>query len=162
MPCQNSSVMNGRNGWNSRSVCDEHEINHREGVRLARRRPCRIERRLARLEIPVAILAPEKTVERRRRVAEPVFVERGGHFADGRVEPEQNPFVVAGEQLAVDLALNSDCRPALHLAETAGVPELVAEIAAEFDVLFIEQNSWPSGAARITPKRKRIRAVLAR
>src|ERR1039458_1627436 len=112
------------------------------------------EHRLARLHIPVAILVPEETIQRGGGFAEFVFVQRDGDFANGGIELEQNPFVIRREQGAFDLALHikrscgapvaEGARAALgasrrrgvaathHLAETAGVPELVAEIAAEF------------------------------
>ena len=96
------------------------------------------------LDIPVAIFAPKEAVKRLRHFAELVFGERGVDFADGLVELEQNPFVIAGEQRGIDFAFNfgsvgrgarrgrrGPCAP-LHLAETAGVPEFVAEVAGQF------------------------------
>ena len=72
----------------------EHKINHRERVGFARRVRAE-EDRFARLDIPIAILAPEETVERLCRRAEVVGGQGFADFADGAVELEQNPFVVA-------------------------------------------------------------------
>ena len=82
----------------------QSEINHREFVRAARvgfrvpRSAFRVsERRLARLDVPVAILAPEETVERGSHFTEFVFGEGDVDFTDRLVELEQNPLVVARE-----------------------------------------------------------------
>src|SRR5665213_2368192 len=111
----------------------------------------------ARLHIPVAILAPEKTIKRCCRVAEFIFVQRDGHFADGRVQLEQNPFVIARKQRRFNFTLHFT---ALHLAETAGVPELVAEVAAQLDVLFIKQNILAERRGAHHAEAQRIRAEL--
>ena len=50
---------------------------------------------------------------------------------------------------------------ALHLAEARGVPELVAEVAALFDLALVEQHVLPVGALRITPKRSASAPYLA-
>src|ERR1035437_9943488 len=174
----------------------ENEINHRERVRLAsifflcrRRREeslinfCFFSLSLvtstptgqdgfARLHIPVAILVPEKFIERGGGFAELVFVQRDGDFADGGGELEQNPFVIRGEQGAFDPALNFKydgrgvrrCarggRAPLYLAETAGVPELVAEIAAEFHVLLVEEHVLAERRAAHGAEAEGVRAVL--
>ena len=60
----------------------QDEINHGERVGLARGVGAE-EHGLARLDIPVAIFAPEKAVKRGGGFAEFVFVQRDGDFADG-------------------------------------------------------------------------------
>ena len=57
----------------------------------------------------------------------------------------------------IDLALHF---AALHLAETAGVPELVAEIAAQLDVLFIEQHVLAERRAAHHAEAQGVRAVF--
>ena len=64
------------------------------------------ENSFARLDIPIAIFAPEKPVERGGGVAEFVFGQRGGDFANRLVEFQQNPFVIAGEKFAPDFAFD--------------------------------------------------------
>ena len=64
-----------------------------------------MQRGFARLDIPVAILAPEKAVERARRIAEAILFERGRDLVDRGVEAQQDPFVVAREQRGIDLGL---------------------------------------------------------
>src|SRR2546422_6677887 len=121
------------------------------------------QRRLARLDIPVAILAPEKPIERLCDFIEFVSGEGGVDFTNRLVELEQNPFVVRSEQSRIDLALHFECdsdilpevwtlrgrttcrRDAgstltLHLPEAAGVPEFVAEVAAQLDVFLVEKH----------------------
>src|SRR5204863_871011 len=88
-------------------------------------------------EIPVAVFAPEETIERLRRFVEAVLGERGGNFANGLVQLEQNPFIIGGQKQAFYFSLHL---AALHLAETAGVPEFVAKVASEFDILLIEHH----------------------
>src|ERR1017187_10506362 len=157
----------------------QHEINHRERVGLLRCSSRReealtnfgffnwslvtstaTEYRLARLDIPVAILVPEETIQRGRGLAEFVFVQRDGDFADGGVELEQNPFVIRREQRALDFALNWEVGTADHLAETAGVPELVAEIAAQFHVLLVEEHVLAERRAAHGAEAEGVRAVL--
>ena len=58
----------------------------------------------------------------------------------------------------IDFALRT-CA-ALHLAETAGVPKFVAEIAAELDVLFVEEHVLPERRAAHRAEAQRVRAVL--
>ena len=49
---------------------------------------------------------------------------------------------------------------ALHLAETAGVPELRAEVAAQFDVLLIEEHVEPERCAAHRAESQRVGAVF--
>ena len=84
-------------------------------------------------------------------------LERGGDLADGLVELQQNPFVVAGQQRGIDLALHL---AALHLAEAAGVPELVAEVAAQLDVLLVEQHVLAQRRAAHGAEAQGVGAVL--
>src|SRR5512139_894796 len=93
-----------------------------------------VERSLARLEIPITELAPEEPIQRLGRLAEIVVGQRRGQLADDLVKPEQNPPVVAGQAVGDDVVLDL---AALHLAKAAGIPELVAEVAAQLDVLLI-------------------------
>src|SRR3984957_10800134 len=160
----------------------KNKINDSERVRFTRDIFTK-KNRFARLDIPVAIFAPEKPVKRRGRIAESVFVQRDGHFADGRVQLEQNPFVITRKQRRFDFALHFKrvsgilpevltfagsliCRQdagstlADHLAEAARVPELVAEVAAQFDVLFIEQNILAERRGAHHAEAQRIRAEL--
>src|ERR1039458_2959335 len=146
IPCQSSSVMNGRNGWNSRSVCERtksitakvlarrgfsrsalrsggERVGERWSISFGLRyglTPLSLQgrgrsfgfgvpgsqHRFARLDIPVAILAPEKAIQRRGGIAEFVFGDRIGNFPNGLVELQQNPFVIRRQELSVDLALH--------------------------------------------------------
>src|ERR1017187_981154 len=113
--------------------------------------------RLAGLDVPVAILAPEEAVERLRRFVEPVALERCSDVTDGLVELEQDPFVVARQESPVDLALHL---APLHLAEAAGIPKLVAEVAAQLDILLVEQHILAERGAAHRAEAQRIGAVL--
>ena len=62
------------------------------------------------------------------------------------------------EERAFDFALHF---AALHLAETAGVPEFVAEIAAQLHVLFVEQHVLAERRAAHGAEAEGVRAVLA-
>src|SRR4051794_13967257 len=95
----------------------ENEIDYRERVRF----PFRREAGLARFQIPIAKLAPEKAIKRLGRFAEIVFLERLRDGADRSIEVEQDPLVVTREERGIDFALGF---AALHLPEPAGVPEL--------------------------------------
>ena len=45
------------------------------------------ESRLAAFHVPIAKLAPEKTVQRAGGIGESVGLKSGGHFVDGLIEP---------------------------------------------------------------------------
>src|ERR1019366_5104007 len=106
----------------------------------------------AGFDIPIAILAPEEAVERLRRLIEAILGEGSGNVAYGLVELEQDPLVVAGQERPVDLALHL---APLHLAEAAGIPKLVAEVAAQLDILLVEHHilSEPRAAHRAEAQR---------
>jgi len=79
------------------------------------------------------------------------------------VQLEQDPLVIAAQLAHVDLALNlgsATGTAALHLAETTGVPELVAEVAAQLDVLFIEEDVLAERSGAHHAEAQRIRAIL--
>src|SRR5262245_16173000 len=101
----------------------QNEINHRKRIRFARG-VAALQNGFARLDIPIAILAPEKAIERGRGLVEFVISQCRRDFADGGTELEQNPFVIAREQLRIDFFLRLT---ALHLPKSAGVPKFVAK-----------------------------------
>ena len=88
----------GQEGMKQTQRMAKNEIDH-SAAYCALRGYCRFSResetRFARLQIPIAIFAPEKPIKRLRRFAEIVFLERPGDRADGCIETQQNPFVVA-------------------------------------------------------------------
>src|SRR6185436_12600920 len=77
---------------------------------------------LARLDVPVAILAPEEAIKGLCRFIEAILGEGRGDLSYCPVELQQNPLVVGAEQRPVNFTLHL---AALHLAEPACVPELV-------------------------------------
>src|SRR5208283_5208702 len=87
-----------------------------------------------------------------------VFGKGGVQFADGGVEPEEDPLVIAGEKERIDLALGLS---GLELAEAAGVPELVAEIAAQLHLLFIVENVLPQRRGSHHSEAQGVGAILA-
>jgi len=92
-----------------------------------------VENRFARLDVPVAIFAPEKTVQRLGSLVELIFVERGSDLANCPVELQQDPLVVrVSSEASISACTSPPC-----IGETAGVPELVAKVAAEFDIFFV-------------------------
>ena len=72
-------------------------------------------------------------------------------------KPQQNPAVIAREQLRADFSLRL---AALHLAEPAGVPQLVAEVPAQLDILLVEQHVLAKRGAPHGAKAQGIRPVL--
>ena len=58
----------------------------------------------AGLDVPIAIFAPEKAIERLGRFVEAVLSERRGDLANGLIELEQNPFVVGCQEHSINLA----------------------------------------------------------
>ena len=88
-------------GVSQYEVDDSKGVSFAFGIRAS-------ERGFGRFDVPVAIFAPEEAVEGLHGGGEVVARERVAHFADGEVEAEENPLVVAGEQRGVDLALNGE------------------------------------------------------
>ena len=134
----------------------KHKVHHRARV-LSPIFVAAVESRFRRLQIPVAVFVPEKPVQRLRRIRKAVLIQRRRHFADRRVEPQQNPFVVGGKQLAADLRLGS---ASLHFPKPRGIPKFGAEVAPQFDVLFVEQHVLPERRAPHHSKPQRIRPEL--
>src|SRR5688572_144795 len=94
------------------------------------------------LEVPIAKLAPEKAIQCLGRLVEAVAGQRVGDLRDGRVEPGENPLVIARQARRLDFGLDT---AGLQLAEPAGVPEFIAEVTAELDLLFVKENILPEG-----------------
>ena len=115
--------------------------------------------------------------------AEIVGREGVADFTDGLIEAEENPLVVAGEEGGVDFPFDlgllgrgalagrrGACAPrrtggrgacaTLHLAEAAGVPELVAEVAAQLDVLLVEEHVLAERRAAHGAEAEGVRAVF--
>src|ERR1035441_7911141 len=111
----------------------------------------------AGLDIPIAILAPEEAVERLRRLIEAILGEGSRNVADGLVELEQDPFIIAGQEGWINFALHL---APLHLAEATGIPKLVAEVAAQLDILLVEQHILAERGAAHRAEAQRIGAVL--
>ena len=77
--------------------CIAHdEVHHRKNVGFAIRVLAE-ECRLAGLDVPVAVFAPEKSVERGGGVGESVRLESYGNFIDCLAKPQQYPAVIAGQ-----------------------------------------------------------------
>ena len=125
----------------------------RVGRRLARH----AQDGLAGLDVPVAVLAPEEAVQGGGGVAEAVAGEGLVHLAHGDVEAGQDPAVVRREQGRVDFLLGG---PGVQLAEAAGVPELVAEVAAQLNGLLVKEHVLPQRRRAHHPEPQRVRPVL--
>src|SRR3954447_5963160 len=69
---------------------------------------------------------------------------------------QQYPFVIAGESVRIDLALDF---AALHLAKAAGVPEFVAEIAPQFHMLLVKEDILPERSRPHRSKTEGVRAI---
>src|SRR6266496_1107608 len=113
-------------------------------------------RRFACFDIPIAVLTPKEPVQCLRCFVELIFGKRRRNLPDRLVQLEQNPLVVGGEERALDFALGF---AALHLAEPTSIPELVAEIAAQFDVLFVEHDVLAEWRAAHGAEADSVRAV---
>src|SRR5205085_5218698 len=100
--------------------------------------------------------APEEAVEGLGGFAEFVFGQRRGQLANSAIKLEQDPFLIATQPIGDDFALHF---AALHLAETAGVPELVAEIAAQFDILLIKEHVLAQRRAANRAEADRVRPI---
>ena len=133
-----------------------HEIKHGQYVRLTSGILTE-ESGLTAFHVPVAKLAPEKPVQRPGGISEPIGFKRSRHLTDRLVQTTHDPFVITGEQRGIDFAFDFT---ALHLAETAGVPQLVAEVTTELHVLFIEENIQSLRRAAHGTEAQSVRAVL--
>jgi hypothetical protein len=86
--CQISSVMNGMNGCSRRMTRSSTVSSERRTLSLGSSPPYSVG---LKLEVPVADLAPDEAVERRRRVIEAVRRQRRAGVVDRRLQARQDP-----------------------------------------------------------------------
>ena len=115
-----------------------------------------VEHRLARFDIPITVFVPEEAIECLSSLIEFVFFESCRDFPNRSVQFEEDPFIIRGEQLRIDLRLHFS---SLHLPEAAGIPKFVAEVPAEFDILLIKKNVLAEWSAAHRAKSEGIRTV---
>ena len=120
----------------------EHKVLDRQAVGL---RVLGLQLRLRDLDVPVAEVIPEKPVEGLGRRAELEGREaRSTSRVDGE-EPVEDRVVVGVELRRIDPRQDRRRRGVVagrpaHLAEAAGVPELVAEVLAALDPVLLEAD----------------------
>ena len=96
-------------------------------------------------DVPVAEVAPEERIETLRVGGELMFVEVLGRAVGEFGETLQDREVIVVELRGLDAADHGGERRVIrhragHLAEAGGVPELVAEVAALADAIFVEED----------------------
>ena len=72
-----------------------------------------------------------------------VFFEHAGGVLDGRLQAGENPLVFQGEQALVHREFGGKSAGLfeLRVKEAAGVPQLVAEVTADFELLHFVPNA---------------------
>ena len=98
---------------------------------------------LLNLEIAGADVVPHEAVQEPGEFGEMVFFEHAGGVLDGRLQAAQNPLVFEREQVLVHRELGSQSAGLfeLRVKEAAGVPQLVAEVTADFELLHFVPNA---------------------
>ena len=81
-------------------------------------------------------VVPHEAVQEPGELGEVVFFEHAGGVLDGRLQAGENPLVFESEQVLVHRELGGESAGLfeLRVKETAGVPQLVAEVTADFEL----------------------------
>ncbi len=119
------------------------------------------ESRLDQLEIPIAVIFPEKLIDVPESLVQPIALERRFHLADRGVETVQNP---ALNQLKVlERTATPVIAAVLHKLTkyVEGIPDLIREVAAHFELRRIELDVLSLRAQDRQGKTDGVGAVLA-
>ena len=90
------------------------------------------------LYVPVADLRPEEIVDRERTVLNAVVLENFAELLTSDIRRPENVLLVARQILNIGHRNALSNIRLLHLHEARGVPDLRAEIAADFKLLLID------------------------
>ena len=94
-------------------------------------------------QVAGADVVPHEAVQEPGEFGEVVFFEHAGGVLDGRLQAAKNPLVFEREQALVHREFGSKRTGLfeLRVKETAGVPQLVAEVTADFELLHFVPNA---------------------
>ncbi|CCK17247.1 hypothetical protein BN136_3257 [Cronobacter universalis NCTC 9529] len=114
--------------------------------------------RLGQLQIPVAELVPGEFIQNARRDIEAEVIQRFTVRFHGLVEFRQDPAIGQRQHFlaAVEAAI---LLFGVHQHETAGVPQLVAEVAVAFETLHVPVDIATGGGQRRQRKAQGVGAV---
>ena len=125
----------------------EHVLQHvaedSHGVLLFGGERFAVDHGLLDFQVAGAHVVPHEAVQEPGEFGEVVFFEHASGVLDGRLQAGENPLVFQGEQALVHREFGGKSAGLfkLRVKETAGVPQLVAEVTADFELLHFVPNA---------------------